>query len=368
MCKRPSKEFECLLGECINMMGESECRCPVGTYGYPGTRGGCIKSNYSTTGQYILPLQYVGVLMQQCNYMLIGCSVLYCMMSFVEALSATASPVQVGLPNCNTACGDVRVPYPFGFGPSNCYWPGLNLTCDTSRDPPRLLLHTHLVLEISLSDSTMRVIKYTDNRHISGDPVLPDIDGTSMMSSGNEMIVFGCTEAKLYGEPRNGSNITDDNNIISRCFANCSSEGLVGDHGAEQQTHGGYCSGRDGCCHAPIPAGSRLNGIQLDESAILLISEDGLTDEWYTILNMTNLRKAKTKYMLAAPIVLVWAVKQGLSAPDHNLGHECTGDVHSRLCKSKDSYCRQANGGFTCYCSSGYHGNPYIADGCQGHL
>nr|CAB3491157.1 unnamed protein product [Digitaria exilis] len=66
-----------------------------------------------------------------------------------------------GQPNWDTNCGDVSVPYPFGFGPSTCYWPGLNLTCDTSYDPPQLLLGdgTLRVTDIFIENATMRVMR-----------------------------------------------------------------------------------------------------------------------------------------------------------------------------------------------------------------
>jgi hypothetical protein len=100
-------------------------------------------------------------------------------------LSAPAAAPVVGHP-----CGDVRVTYPFGFGPSSCYCPGFNLTCDTSRNPPRLLL--------GLPDSTMpggRSIAIT-YAHLNGyiDFPLPDIGG-HMVSSRSELIIFGCAEA-----------------------------------------------------------------------------------------------------------------------------------------------------------------------------
>lgn len=64
--------------------------------------------------------------------------------------------------NCNTSCGDVKVPYPFGMGPRHCYRPGFNLTCDTtSGNTTRLLLGDYgdfRVLDISLTNTTVRVV------------------------------------------------------------------------------------------------------------------------------------------------------------------------------------------------------------------
>ena len=53
------------------------------------------------------------------------------------------------------------VPYPFGFGPSHCYWPGLNLTCDMRHNPPWLLLGdgTLRVTDIFLQNGTVRVMR-----------------------------------------------------------------------------------------------------------------------------------------------------------------------------------------------------------------
>ena len=65
----------------------------------------------------------------------------------------------------------MSVPYPFGFGPSHCYWPGFNLTCDTRHHPPRLLLGdgSLRVDDISLSNKTVRVMRTGSIVNTTGD-------------------------------------------------------------------------------------------------------------------------------------------------------------------------------------------------------
>jgi hypothetical protein len=124
---------------------------------------------------------------------------------------------------CNTTCGNMSVPYPFGFGHPDCYWPGLNLTCDTCHSSPRLLLHSNgndgngngngngtiQVVHISLRNSTVRVIHHHSRTslttevdqtvayyddfglfHLEADVRLPNIGEPYVLSNRNEFIVF----------------------------------------------------------------------------------------------------------------------------------------------------------------------------------
>ncbi|XP_066335115.1 wall-associated receptor kinase 2-like [Miscanthus floridulus] len=365
-CKLLGEDRLCF-GVCSNTIGSYDCQCPQGTYGEPDVEGGCVDYNFNKA----------------------------------DALSPTVVRGPIG---CNTSCGDVSVPYPFGFGPSRCYWPGFNLTCDTRHSPPRLLLGgdgngngTLQVVHISLRNSTVHaihhssdtnmitvvdhtVINYTD---LLADVRLPDIGEPYVLSTRNEFIVMSGWDmrANLHGEYRNSSSSSTSDSIINRAV--CSSSG--GDRGAggpppvPTQSHRGYCSGHDGCCHAPISAGSTPKRVEFKvlnknishhqygnwswNYALAFVSEVGLTDQWYKIVfNMFDL---SIGYM-SSPVVLQWAVKQGLSAPAAVNSGKCPSDVSSRLCKSENSDCRQENGGFTCHCSKGYDGNPYVANGCQG--
>ncbi|KAG0536409.1 hypothetical protein BDA96_03G061300 [Sorghum bicolor] len=337
-----------------------ECRCPHGTFGNPSASGGCVKIKSTRD----------------------------------DALqSPTVAPGPLGLhPNCKTSCGDVRVPYPFGIGPAGCSLPGFNLTC-TGYDDPRLLLHSNdgtlEVVNISLADSTVHVIHHarifsnpTNLKDIESNTYtivfydIPQIGEPYTVSAMNEFIFSGCNvQATLYGDYRNSTD-----SIISSCNSTCSSRSnyiLYRDRSAgplvQMNTNGEYCSGRDdGCCHAPIAAGSsapkrmefKLLELQYGLDAVAFISEEGLTNQWGMILNRTDLSIPMTNYM-SFSLVLRWAVKQGFTALPGNLSGQCPGDITSSICKSKDSFCRQENEGFTCHCNTGYQGNPYIADGCK---
>ncbi|KAF8730925.1 hypothetical protein HU200_016799 [Digitaria exilis] len=170
-------------------------------------------------------------------------------------------PAQIGLPGCNTTCGNLIVPYPFGISPG-CYWPGFELFCDTSDDFPRLVIIDSgsilEVVDISLPDSTIRVSHRTSiiynatnfsDKMLSDDKfqILDIMSETYTLSTRNELILFGCdVQATLHGEYTNGGggNTSSSDNIISQCVSICTSGR---DHGAGTPVvQGGNCSGHDG--------------------------------------------------------------------------------------------------------------------------
>ncbi|CAL4981967.1 unnamed protein product [Urochloa decumbens] len=301
-CKLPSEESKCF-GECTNTVGSYYCRCPHETFGNSGFYGGCAGRINSSTADVPLP---------------------------------TVAQAPIGLPKCNTTCGDVRVPYPFGVIPG-CHMPGFKLTCNTSYNPPRLYLRsddTLEVVDISLLDATVRIIRHIRSFDFSSQDIssfdltrafadtnttiigyfdLPKVDEPYMLPTDrNEFILSGCNvEATLYGDYTNGSSITT-NNIISSCESTCSSSLVIGNRGAVSpvptHTDGGYyCSSRDGCCHVPILAGSTPRNLEFQRlnldssrqyeptSTVAFVSEEGLTELWHMILPRTDM--SSSNYM-----------------------------------------------------------------------
>nr|DAD29462.1 TPA_asm: hypothetical protein HUJ06_030930 [Nelumbo nucifera] len=61
--------------------------------------------------------------------------------------TATSSPI-MPKPDCPDKCGNITVPYPFGFGDdASCYREGFQLLCNHTFTPPKLFLPNISIFE-----------------------------------------------------------------------------------------------------------------------------------------------------------------------------------------------------------------------------
>ncbi|KAK1605846.1 hypothetical protein QYE76_029519 [Lolium multiflorum] len=282
--------------------------------------------------------------------------------------------------NCITSCGNMSVPYPFGIGPPGCYLPGFNLTCDTSNHhAPRLMLSTFQVVDISLLNSTVRVVNrgvlhmYGGRYGSGGGSIEFSLwdEWPYSLSTNNELILMGCgVQAGLLGAGKPA--------ILSGCSSFCPSNEdgtyIVDDDEDDDQ----YCYGM-GCCQARISMSrdgwpkefwidwmdSNSAWDETSPHSYAFIAEDG----WFRKRRVSTELPRRTP-SLEIPIVLDWEVVQLQSAagsrPPANLSSQqhylkCPG-----ICSSKNSFCKPRIRGYTCHCGEGYTGNPYLIDGCKG--
>ncbi|KAK3160510.1 hypothetical protein QOZ80_1BG0060410 [Eleusine coracana subsp. coracana] len=285
----------------------------------------------------------------------------------VQQLSAGA------LPNCPTTCGEVAVPYPFGIG-AGCYRsPGFNLTCDTTRDPPRLLLlgaTAFQVLAISLANATVRAaraggLNFTaDGRGAWRSPYPLSDDGNELV------IVRGCDVlAQLTAGEGNVTN--------SGCASFCPGTGAGR---TSLSVSGGRCTGV-GCCQMPIRVGLASYDVRLRRldppppdaawPPLVIVAEEGWLQQ-----AAASTRGASLPVNLdetPVPVLLGWAIGSAPLAqdgmPPDNSTWPAADDAARGACKSRNSACRNVytatRAGYVCDCQDGYSGNPYLTDGCQ---
>ncbi|TVU06731.1 hypothetical protein EJB05_49959, partial [Eragrostis curvula] len=284
-------------------------------------------------------------------------SVAIAVVGILARLPASVASTSIGLPNCNTTCGDVSVPYPFGLSPG-CYMPGFDLTCDRSRNPPRLLLGDGdlRVTEISLWNATVRVngtairmVNATASSVVSEGKWRGLRDGGRFVvsSTHNHLVLTGCNVFAELLFP--GSNDT-----ITGCASFCprARSGLV------TLSIGRICTGI-GCCEMPVNWNLTSYDVRLrhlyesfsnDTPVLVFIAEQA----WYaTVVRevfMAYSARRPSRAETEVPVVLDWVFEQ----------EGCNGS-----CRSRYSFCHNDTfRGYMCRCKQGYDGNPYITDGC----
>ncbi|KAH1046066.1 hypothetical protein J1N35_036850 [Gossypium stocksii] len=287
----------------------------------------------------------------------------------VVTIMATSLAAQAK-PGCQSKCGNISIPYPFGTS-NGCYISrDFFIHCDTSFNPPKAFLSdTGLelqVLDISLDDGSLRIQYhrsvgydcYNSSGPTSYESSLFLHRKFSISYSRNKFTAIGCdTIAYINGfsGPDSSNRVFKAKNFSTGCLTFC---GDVGD------VINGSCSGI-GCCQTAIPRGMQayfFNFTTLQSHSTVLtfnpcsygfLVENGTYT--FSPSDLSNTNFSKRKY----PHILDWTI-------GNQNCKQAKMDPKDYACKQNSACIDPESGpGYLCKCNDGFQGNPYLSNGCQ---
>ncbi|KAI3977670.1 hypothetical protein MKX01_004367 [Papaver californicum] len=231
--------------------------------------------------------------------------------------SVSRSDKKVAKPGCRDRCGNVSIPYPFGMDTSDCYYDsGFKITCNHSTGTPVAFLDSWLhrryeVLQITLDHVRVRV---------SAPSVCGHLDFSNETRSSEPFLHATPFTINLYG-----------------CATDCAEYSYRHNH-----------------CNTTIPRGLKGNLIRTNGFG-KRNNISGFYDPCIRVFLVDQEFPWFDKpYEYFVPVILDWAMI--FLRRTH------------RACLWKKTYCLAFHNGpgYTCKCSKGYEGNPYLLNGCQG--
>ncbi|KAL8064532.1 hypothetical protein ABFX02_01G096900 [Erythranthe guttata] len=273
--------------------------------------------------------------------------------------STIAKGVNTAKPGCESKCGNITVPYPFGIGSECSIHPSYDIRCDTSFNPPKPFVGSTNLEVFDITDSRMRIknrmaaICYNKLGNITRniDAVSKiQLDPPFSFSDANKFTMVGCDEIGMLSGVEGG-------NLTNACVSTCSSRDQVLD---------GYCTGI-GCCQTSIPKG--LTRFELSLSSLndhiyvwsfstcgyaFLGDQDTYTFQSSDLDDVTF----QERIVQNVPMVLDWVIgNTTCSEAQKSNDYAC----------HNNSTCIDLNtsgNGYNCICFQGYEGNPYLEPGC----
>ncbi|KAE8717869.1 S-adenosyl-L-methionine-dependent methyltransferases superfamily protein [Hibiscus syriacus] len=295
---------------------------------------------------------------------------------------ASTSVAAQSKPGCQSHCGNISIPYPFGTANGCNISSDFFVRCDTTLDPPKPFLTLAQpsmilpggdvlgggdaevqVLHISL-DGYVRISSsgnigsacYSSSGH---SPYTQSVSGFAaylyelvISHTRNKLTAIGC-DTIIYISSFFQGPYFNPQNFSTGCLTFC---------GGFDDVIGGSCSGI-GCCQTAIPKGLRGYEYNFDSrenhSSVLsfnpcsygFVVEDGAYNFSVSDLNDTNFSKREF------PLILDWTIgRQNCT--------EAQRDPQNYACKAHSACIDPDNNdGYLCKCVDGFKGNPYL--GCQ---
>ncbi|KAJ7959215.1 Wall-associated receptor kinase [Quillaja saponaria] len=261
-------------------------------------------------------------------------------------------------PGCNSTCGELDIPYPFGTTDGCSRDENFLITCSssTSRNPIANYSTGNIqVLNISL-DGEMRILAWRANQcylpsgnRSSGENVNFSLNQFTVSNTKNKFTVIGC----------------DTYTFINDYWGDRFSTGCTATCRNTTDVVNGTCFGI-GCCQTSFPTGVRGYNISLksyrNHTAVWnfnpcsygFVVEDGYFN--FSSLDLKDLRN-KNDF----PVVINWAI-------GNETCQKARRNATSYACMD-NSFCVDSENayGYLCKCKGGFSGNPYLSgsNGCR---
>ncbi|CAO2831078.1 unnamed protein product [Amaranthus hypochondriacus] len=283
-------------------------------------------------------------------------------------INDTFTEYPIAKPNCQSNCGNITIPYPFGIGLdgscslSNMY----NINCNTTFNPPKSFLGAGNIEIVGLSETGQIRVKnsWAIICHQGEKISRPESNmGFAWMNLSNLPVVFSDTANKFFVVGCDDLSLIKGNlgrHFTSGCVALCSNPNDLSN---------GSCSGT-GCCQISIPKGMKAFYITIsslsNHTNVSYFDPCGQSflgeQEKYSfnLEDLSNPIMLKKRIRDEIPIVLEWFIgdnKNCVQAQENPSSYVCQENTN---CTDFDDY----GLGYRCNCLPGYIGNPYLSPGC----
>ncbi|KAE8666655.1 S-adenosyl-L-methionine-dependent methyltransferases superfamily protein [Hibiscus syriacus] len=284
-----------------------------------------------------------------------------CMLKEIALFAVTLAVVAISVAaqakaGCQSSCGNISIPYPFGTGNTDCNISrNFFIRCNTTFNPPKAFLTTSEIEVVHISlDGYLRINKsigydcYNSTGRSSYSDKWMNLAKFPISHTRNKFTAIGC-DTYAYVQDNQGDTYS------TGCLTFCNNIADV---------INGSCSGI-GCCQTAIPKGVKSYHVTFNSSnnhsKILgfnpcsygFVLEDGAYNFSVSDLYSDDFRHKKL------PMILDWTI-------GFQTCTEAKMDPQNYACKQNSACIDAENGpGYLCKCLDGFQGNPYLTNGCQ---